>query len=70
MAGIHWRRLDGLTAKLGLCLDEVTHQPGLGEGVSEPAMLNNVAIMIVILQCPFGRISSIVMYKSDEARKY
>lgn len=49
MAGVYWRRLDGLTAKLGLSLDEVAHQPGLGEGVSEPVMLNNVAIMIVIL---------------------
>ena len=49
MTGVHWRRLDGLTAQLGLRLDEVTHQPGLGEGVSEPVILNNVAIMIMLL---------------------
>ena len=38
MTGVHGRGLDGLTAELGLSLDDVTHQPRLGEGVSEPTM--------------------------------
>ena len=38
MTGVHWRGLDGLAAELRLRLDDVTHKPRLGEGVSEPTM--------------------------------
>ena len=38
MTGVHRRGLDGLAAELRLRLDDVTHQPGLGKGVTEPTM--------------------------------